>query len=332
MNAINYFKNSLSFGMLEIKNLYQYRPPIYDIAIGIFRPIVMVAGSLAVMYSTQDHKSVTSLSEENIITAETADIITSIFITSVFTISALIASIPGVSILAYLEISSLVRWSKANKISADQSKKDVVLVCNAKSDWTGAANNLTAQNLKILKKLAETHSITFAKIGTIVDINDAIEQIHQQGRKIKTLWLLAHGNPHLIHIGKEIIIGNDFAHTLFDTILNFFFDRKCVSKIHFEKLDSYANIVLSSCSVGDKSDIVDSLNIAEWFQLYAGPHRRVFAPLGLLPINGTRQTVNSNGEVNYHFKSLFGSDITSDISYSEIVEKINKKNSIFMGG
>lgn len=291
MNATNYLK--------KIDTLYRYSPPSYDIAIGILRPCL-----LGIFINTW------------------ATIWMNPFLRKSPDAGMVRQVILGYSVLAmlipsYHEISNIFYQSKLNKINQNQSKKDVVLICGAKSDSNGEANRLSAKGLEIIKKLAKTHSIVSKKVGTVEEINQEIDQIHREGRKIKLLWIKAHGNPSSISLGKEAIVGND--------PVNSGTKRICVDKIHFNHLDPQSDIVLSSSYVGGPSKIVDGLNIAEWFQFHAGPNRRVFAPNTHLFIDGMNRIEGPDSKVHYEFKGAFGRVITSDISYTKVIEKINKE-------
>lgn len=299
MNMIKDLHHNLSVVILsKIQDLYQYRPSMYDIAIGVFRTTLAGLLTKPLLSLVKDDKSATSLCR--------------------------VAFIIGVLFWAYIEFSSLIRWCKVYKISKDQSKKDVVIICRAKFDFNGAANRLSSQQLEIIQNLAQTHSLVLLKANTVKDINAEIDRIVQQGRNIKKLWLTAHGNTNKIALGDDNIIGEFPIYTIKDTLRAFFGSKVqnvSVSKINLSKLDPKADIILSSCCVGGNTGVVGSLNIAEWFQVYAGKDKRVYAPRALLPSNGTKQTIASNGVANYHFTGLLGTDITSDISYSKATAK-----------
>ncbi len=283
MNALNNFKNSLSAGAQGIQDLYQYRPPNYDIACGICR--------IGAIYSIN---ALMLIAGESRVLPHLIPLIIS----------------TGV---AMLEIPSLIRSSRLNKIADDQSKKDVVLICRATSDLTGGANKLSSKEFEIFKKLAQTCSIVSKQVDTVADINNAIDKIHRQGKKIKTLYFKMHGCPYAIAPGKEHIV----------TVEDDKIQNVCVDKISFEKLDPEADIILMACNVG-KDVPIGRLNIADYFQLCAGPHRRVSAPKAAIASNGINQIVNPNSKFDYRFKDLSGNDITSDISYPKVVEKRRK--------
>lgn len=290
INFISDFRASLSAGVQEIQELYQYRPPAYDIAVGIFR--ISVIGLLCKPCIDSEFMLL--------------KILGSAF--STFT--------------AYKETFNLIRWSKLYKISKDQSNSNVVLICRPTADPTGATYSVSSSKIEYLKELRKKNSIVICKVDTVNDINKQIDYIKNQNRTIKTLLITAHGDPDQIALGKELIIGKDPVRGLLADVV----PRICADKIHFENLDPEADIVLESCSTGGKPGIVDGLNIAEWFQLYAGPKRRVFAARTYMPYNGTKLLVGLDNAIKYQFSSLFGYDISSDISYEKIIEKLKSEH------
>lgn len=284
MKIKNCNRDIWSKGIHEVQELYRHRPPIYDIAVGIFRSCIL-----------------------GFIPAQSS------------------AIVPTMAFLSFLEIPSWFFWSKLNTIIENQNRNEVVLYCIPESsDSTGAATRMNHIIFNILKDLSKSHSIVIKKANKIKDINDAIEEINQQGRKIKTLWISAHGESDDIYLGKQRIVGlgtQEIMGKKFVRKNDFLIPPACVDKLQFKKLDLHADIVLQSCNAGGKSSIVNGLNIAEWFQLYAGPTRRVFAPRTYTHSYGIEREKASDGNVSYYF-NILGYDITSEISYEKILEKM----------
>lgn len=298
MNTINFGINTANNFAREVQDLYAHAPPIYDVAIGVFRAIVQasVASCIAAAIS-------------NITDSPKSE--------STHPFPYIPVTILGALYLYSKEISSNIRTCRLNKLCDDQSKNDVVLVCLGSSDWNGAINGQSPQTLQIFKDLSKTHSIVIKKVSTLNDINEEIDKISEQGRKIKTFWLCGHGEPDSISLGAEELIGKDRVYG---------FGRigmaARVDNIHFDKMDPEADIVVASCSIGGIPRIADGLNVAEWIQFFAGPKRRVFAPICDLPNWGIDRTQTETGST-YKFRNSW-SDITSDLTYENVVIKMKK--------
>ena len=161
---------------------------------------------------------------------------------------------------AYYDLPSIPREWEIRKLAKDQSKKNVVLHCIPKNgDWNGATTRQTKKEIELLKELSKTHSIVHKIVSNPQDINAAIDEIKLRGQKVKILWITAHGSSDTIQLN------------LFQSIKG-----KNINEVQFTKLAPDADIVLQSCSTGEENP--NSMNFAEWAQIYAGRKRKVHAP------------------------------------------------------
>lgn len=272
MHICNSLVNTVRHYSHEVRELYKYRPPLYDIAVGIIRGMTP-ATAIGLMFLAG------GVFERN----------------STKTIIA-------TSLLAYgfeaIEIASLINHSRLNRLCRNQNHKKVVLFLEPTSDLFGGATRLHHKTFKILQDLSSTHSIVTKKVSTIHDINDAIREIKKKGSQISTLWINAHGSWAHLNFGSHPKNGRI-------NLSNF-------SLVAWKQLDKPADIVLGSCSSGES--IKGGINIADLIQIVAGPMRRVHAPSGTFPYDGTYLD-RSKKKVSYGFRNMWGMDITSDISF-----------------
>ncbi|NGX46648.1 MAG: hypothetical protein K1000chlam3_00008 [Chlamydiae bacterium] len=169
------------------------------------------------------------------------------------------------------DIFSVFREWEIRKLTKDQSKEFVVLHCLPYHDHNSSFTNIGRNKIRALKNLGRTHSIVHMIVKNLKDINEAIDKIKKKGQKITTLWLNGHGTSESMQLNSSnIVIGEAFPLNL----------EECIHSVHFSKLEPNADIVLSGCSLGKEN--LESINFAEWVQIYAGPHRKVHAPFASL--------------------------------------------------
>ncbi len=160
---------------------------------------------------------------------------------------------------------------------SDQTRNEITLRCEQPYDSTGAIGIRYASEMEILSDLAQKSSLVFEKPMDEGGINQILDSCNETGKPISTLILNLHGTPTHAKLSERCSL-----------------NPSAISKLHFDKLAENANIVLESCSVG--APIKNQLNVAECFQLFAGPTRRVYAPVEDLPV-GDRY-VRYNKETN----------------------------------
>jgi hypothetical protein len=150
-----------------------------------------------------------------------------------------------------------------NLLTADQSKTKAILYCTAESDHNGAFEPHASGNVfSVLKQFTKDHSIVHKKVGSIWAINQAIDELATQGKKITTLWIGAHGAP------DSILLKNDHWEGVIGPNSEL---------IDFNKLTSNAKIVLQCCSSGGALSKY-KLNIAQNLSLRCSPRQKIIAP------------------------------------------------------
>lgn len=171
-------------------------------------------------------------------------------------------------------------------------------------------------------------------------------------KKITDFWLNCHGSPEFCKVGNSYLMGNRKSfyrnNNMFYEMIKsveshsknkiLYFSKKFekVSKIHFNKLASKANIILLSCSIGADGISDNQLNLAEWFQYYAGKKRKVFAPKTPVTVKGINFTNIGKKNLNVTFKDISNKDCTAKIAYNETANKVKdlkrqaKKEKLFL--
>jgi len=261
----------------KVKEAYASSPPLYDLAVRTFRAWLLVG-----------------------LTCELSIIKINEFIGSPYVSTALTlgACLSIADTIVDKEIFGTLREWDIRKVTRDQSKKEVVLFCIPERDWNGVPTTLSANDLDTLKELAHTHSIVYAKAGSIRELNKVIDKIRAQGRKIPLLWLRMHGDSTSMALGRELITAQT-AH-----------------KIHLSKLTKDANIILDSCNAGNS--LMSKPTIAELIQQHAGRTRYVHAPSYFTVYDGIQLVQIGRGkECKVRFSTFIpGIDITANITYS----------------
>lgn len=229
------------------------------------------------------------------------------------------------------DIPSLPNEWRIRKLAQDQTKKDVVLYCVPKyGDWNGCATNIHSQELQDLKTLNKTHSIVHKEVSNIEDINIAIDEITKRGQTVNTLWINAHGTSNSIDLGFRSVVGEE---STTKGLQGRIFPSPCIRSLNFSQLSPNADIVLNSCSVGEKNE--NSMNFAEWVQIYAGANRKVYAPNEAGVSAELVETASENkfrlytiersiyNLLTLNFKKFLfeKKDITADISYDSAINK-----------
>lgn len=130
-----------------------------------------------------------------------------------------------------------------------EMKRDICLVIQAEEDSNGACYVHSE-----IQKLEKKYSLAIERVSDIWQINSAIEKIHARGSQIGCLWIIAHGSPSSIFLGKNRG-GRITAH------------NASFLQAGFAKLAKEAPIVLDSCQTG-----TGNANIAKHLSLYSGSH------------------------------------------------------------
>lgn len=253
MNICNSLVSQVRHLSHEAYELYQNRPPLYDIGISLYRSIVVPLGAGAAA---------------DFIGLNRWNPFSSLMVIATFG-----------SVFIPKEASSLINRCRLNKLSKNQSHKNVALICLANADWSGGATRLGKNAMHIFNSLSNDNSIILKRIGCIEDVNKAITEITGEGRNITTLFISAHGKP------TGMLFGN----------VNM--DRENAKSIKWNQLDKNADIILRSCSTG--KPLKEERNLAEVIQDLAGSTRHVFAPKDNAETDSLR--IDATGKTKYVF-------------------------------
>lgn len=276
----------LEAGRNQLSDLYEFGPSKDEIGISLLRVLVLdriIAGALRW----------TSLLEN-----------------SEFWVEAPISYIPHVVALTFgltQEFYPKNSLYQLRKLAKDQTKKDVVFICLAKSDLNGAIYRSFHDNIETFKKLSSTHSIVLKKVDLLEDINQEIDQITDAGREIFATFLMGHGLPNEILFGTDSLVSE-----LKDEREGSWLEsnKKWIGRIHFSKLKKNGHIVHDSCSNGELLPY-PQLNIAERAQYHSGPTIKVHAS------DRPHSGISFDSEFNVRFIDAK----KTKISYEEVVKK-----------
>ncbi|HEV8051535.1 MAG TPA: hypothetical protein VGP47_03505 [Parachlamydiaceae bacterium] len=195
-----------------------------------------------------------------------------------------------------------------NKLTADQTHKTTLLVCRAAFDFNGAIFRGIPKNIEALTELSTTLSIFERRVDRLDQINEDIDTITEQGRNIRFFWLCMHGTSEEMLLGSDkLVIESKLEKSSICALL--ISNKKSIERIHFSKLDPDAFIILDSCNTGEELPY-PQMNIAEYVQYYAGPKRKVYAPI-----------MKTEGAIIDSKMNVRFGEGTANISYEVVAEK-----------
>lgn len=209
-------------------------------------------------------------------------------------------------------VSSVFHEWVIRKIEKDQGKECAVLHCTSFDDHNGAlflGHNL----MKTIRHFSKTHSIIHRIVKNAREINASIDETSQRGHKITALWIHGHGSSECLYLTNGNGIKGEKANS---------HSEESIRDLYFAKLAPEADIVLKACDIGKENP--DLMSFAEWVQIYAGPHRKVYAPKNKPLGDWTFYNPTLKKWTYYGFPSLkipFTFNITANISYDESFKK-----------
>lgn len=146
-------------------------------------------------------------------------------------------------VTAYDYIFGIDRLARFEKDMDQFSNNQVVLIARSTVDPNKAFSDM---RWSLQKKLLhqKNFKILHIDIGTVNELDDAVNRIIAKGNKIVGLSILAHGNPSNIFLSKKIegTISNSSGSQKKENL-------SLLEKI-FDKLEKEAAITLDSCSTG----------------------------------------------------------------------------------
>lgn len=90
----------------------------------------------------------------------------------------------------------------------DPSKNEGILFLQANADWSGDATCLTRSSFKLLKTLSSQYSLFRERVGSVEDINAAIDKFNQTGNSLKAVIIVGHGTHSKINLSRMLFFNN----------------------------------------------------------------------------------------------------------------------------
>lgn len=132
------------------------------------------------------------------------------------------------------EIKAPLHEKEIPQLLEDHSKDEAVLFLQAKRDWSGDITCQTRSTMKMLKELSSRYSLFKERVGSVQEINQAIDKLNKTGKKIKMVVIVGHGSS------SGVVLGS-FG----DTDLN----SNTVGQINFKAIEG-SKLVMLSCYGG----------------------------------------------------------------------------------
>ncbi|HEV8052337.1 MAG TPA: hypothetical protein VGP47_07575 [Parachlamydiaceae bacterium] len=280
----NSFFNYLKSGKQQLIDFYEFAPTFNEIASSVLRTVFVERISAAVIRLNGDMEDFPSY------------------------VPKIVAGIYGLT----LEFYPKIYLYQLRKLTQDQTKKNVVLICLAVSDWNGAIHHI--RSIETFKKLSSTHSIVLKDVNDVGDINEQIDRITSEGRKIFATFIMGHGLPTEILLGADSLVSEQKDEEKGSWFSS---NKKWIGHLHFSKLEPNGHIVLDSCSTGARLPY-PTMNIAEQVQYYAGPTIKVHAA----------DAPHSGLYFDTDFNTRFEAANKANISYEEAAKKYQALNSL----
>lgn len=100
------------------------------------------------------------------------------------------------------EIKAPFHEKEIPQLLEDRSKNEAVLFLQAKRDWSGDTTCQTRSTMKMLKELASRYSLFKERVGSVQEINQAIDKLKKTGKKIKMVAIVGHGFSFGVALGS----------------------------------------------------------------------------------------------------------------------------------
>lgn len=200
------------------------------------------------------------------------------------------------------ELFGAINWAKIKRLEEEQAKspneKPAALILTACADHNGALTCIGEKNFQRIAEIATDYQIFSDRCWELDDINDSMSEVIKS-KQIGLLILNAHGSPNMMQLSNYRAI-----------------DKSNIHQLNFSLLAPNAKILLESCSVGKEGS---SSNLAELFQFYAGPYRKIYAPNN--PCYG--DGIIYKKDKNFTFFNRDNKEISAKINVENILLKEN---------
>lgn len=216
-------------------------------------------------------------------------------------ISVFFASWMAACLLSIEFIETVINWQKFKRIvhksGENSAEKKVALLVWAKKDPNQALSILSNNDLKIIQNLSKRYKLISREVSNLKEIANAMCQISQTDKKIKLLWINAHGSQNSITLSEN---------------------EKIVERpLPFECMTENGVILLDACEMGKEK--VNELNFAESLKYYA---RKIRVIASKEDVSQNSLHLTDAKKLDFTFQNSKGEDCTFNPSHNESIQKL----------